>query len=198
MSVYVHQHLKHLFVASSNLTGIKVLPVVYLSSRVEISFKFTVRFPWCTKKPFTPFDSQARALCCILCPLLSLREFALSETITFLSRQRRFHFSTKPSHKVVVSTCLPRVSFHSCAHHRWIKLQHQESQTFLKTLLALIDFFYLSPCPTVILLLGSVQRSSCCRFREEHKVIIPLKSDDHQIPEHQLHTYRHSHNRLTY
>ncbi len=137
--------------------------MVYLSSRVEISFKSTLRFLRCTKKPFAPFDSQARALCSILCPLLSLREFALSETMTFLSRQRRFYFSTKPSHKVVVSICLPRVSFHSCTRHRWIKLQHQESRTFLMSLLAPIDFFFfcLSPCPTVTLLLGSVQKGAC-------------------------------------
>lgn len=39
-------------------------------------------------KTFHSYHSQTRALCCILCPLLSLREFVLSETITFLSRQR--------------------------------------------------------------------------------------------------------------
>lgn len=130
ISTNVHQHVKHLFVASSNLTGIKVLPVVYLSCPVEISFKSTACFLQCTKRGFHSFDSRAPALCCILCPLLSLREFVLSETITFLSRQRQFYFSTKPSHEVVVSIFLPRVSFHSYTLRRSIKLQHQESQTF--------------------------------------------------------------------
>lgn len=87
-STNVHLHFTPSFDASSNLTGIEVLPVVYLSCCIEISFKPTLgllgRTP--NKKKKNSFESQAQALCCILSPLLSLREFALSETITFLTR----------------------------------------------------------------------------------------------------------------
>ena len=44
-----HQNLKHLYVASSNLTGTKFLPVVCLSCRVEVSFKSGPAFLLCTK-----------------------------------------------------------------------------------------------------------------------------------------------------
>lgn len=127
-----------LSIASCILTGIKVLPAVQLSSLVAISFQSAPVFSVVDQNAFHSFDSRAQAQHYILCPLLSLREFVLSETITFLSRQGSFYFLEQRSHKVVVSICHPGVPFHFCTHRRCFSAC--KSYILLASLLPPIDF----------------------------------------------------------
>lgn len=82
----------------AKLSGTKVLPAVHLSCPVGILLKShtllsAVALARKKKKKrrenFHSGASQTRALCCGRCPSLGLREFVLSQTITFFSVQTK-------------------------------------------------------------------------------------------------------------
>jgi len=122
-----------------SLTGVKVLPVSYLSSSVGILLKGTLRF---LRRARETFFTGARASCCIRGPSLSLREFSSSETITSLST---FYYSTYSRR---TRRLFPFASLGFPFHSR-SDCSVGKSQTFRTSLFAPIDFFS-SPCSTVI------------------------------------------------